>query len=107
MVLDAQLLLTRESPAGEGLRRRLAGCDGSETVVLGERLGEAYRLYSRADCPASQELAREEGAEIVVQVNGKVRSRLRIIVLSPSRYGALFTGRRSQYRSRMDGSQAA
>src|SRR5438270_170381 len=56
VVLDAQVLLTRESPATDGLRRRLAGCDGSETVVLGERLGEAYRLYLRADSTAAQEL---------------------------------------------------
>jgi acyl transferase domain-containing protein/NAD(P)H-dependent flavin oxidoreductase YrpB (nitropropane dioxygenase family) len=60
VVLDSQLLLARESSASDDLRRRLAGCDGSETAVLGERLGEAYRVYARADSPAFQELVAEE-----------------------------------------------
>jgi acyl transferase domain-containing protein/NAD(P)H-dependent flavin oxidoreductase YrpB (nitropropane dioxygenase family)/acyl carrier protein len=60
IVLDSQLLLARESPASDDLRRRLVGCDGSETAVLGDRLGEAYRVYARADSPAFQEVAAEE-----------------------------------------------
>jgi acyl transferase domain-containing protein/NAD(P)H-dependent flavin oxidoreductase YrpB (nitropropane dioxygenase family)/NAD(P)-dependent dehydrogenase (short-subunit alcohol dehydrogenase family)/acyl carrier protein len=60
VVLDAQVLLARESPASDELRQRLTGCDGGETTVLGERLGEAFRLYSRADSPAARELAAEE-----------------------------------------------
>jgi hypothetical protein len=60
VVLDSQLLLTRESLIAEDLRKRLAGSDGGETAVLGERLGEAYRLYARADSPAFKALADEE-----------------------------------------------
>jgi acyl transferase domain-containing protein/NAD(P)H-dependent flavin oxidoreductase YrpB (nitropropane dioxygenase family)/acyl carrier protein len=60
VVLDAQVLLARESPVSDDLRRKLAGCDGGETAVLGERLGEAYRVYSRPDSPAVRELADEE-----------------------------------------------
>ncbi len=60
VVLDAQLLLSRESPLPAGLRARLAACDGSETVCLGERLGQAYRFYSRPGLAAVDELRREE-----------------------------------------------
>src|SRR5438874_1759570 len=60
VVLDSQVLLARESPLSDAARKRIAGLDGSETVVLGARLGEAYRAYSRADSPAVQELVREE-----------------------------------------------
>jgi acyl transferase domain-containing protein/NAD(P)H-dependent flavin oxidoreductase YrpB (nitropropane dioxygenase family)/NAD(P)-dependent dehydrogenase (short-subunit alcohol dehydrogenase family)/acyl carrier protein len=60
VVLDSQVLLTRESPLAETSRKRLAGLDGGETVVLGIRLGEAYRMYARADSPAVQDLVREE-----------------------------------------------
>ena len=60
VVLDSQVLLSRESPLGEDVRKRLASSDGGETAVFGERLGEAYRCYSRADSPGVQELAREE-----------------------------------------------
>jgi 3-oxoacyl-(acyl-carrier-protein) synthase/NAD(P)H-dependent flavin oxidoreductase YrpB (nitropropane dioxygenase family) len=60
VVLDSQILLTKESPAPDELRKRIAGLDGGETVVLGERLGEAVRLYGRADSPAAGELAKDE-----------------------------------------------
>lgn len=60
VVLDAQLLLTRESSLGDAARKRVVGLDGGETVVLGARLGEAVRLYGRADSAAAQELVREE-----------------------------------------------
>ncbi len=52
VVLDSQVLLTRESPLSDGARKRLAGLDGSETLVLGTRLGEGYRIYARPDCAA-------------------------------------------------------
>jgi NAD(P)H-dependent flavin oxidoreductase YrpB (nitropropane dioxygenase family) len=60
VVLDSQVLLARESPLTEGARRRVASLDGGESSVLGARLGEAYRIYTRPDSPAAQELAREE-----------------------------------------------
>ena len=60
VVLDSQLLLTRESPLPEVARKRVAGLDGSETAVFGAKLGEAYRVYSRPDNAASVELAKEE-----------------------------------------------
>jgi acyl transferase domain-containing protein/NAD(P)H-dependent flavin oxidoreductase YrpB (nitropropane dioxygenase family)/NAD(P)-dependent dehydrogenase (short-subunit alcohol dehydrogenase family)/acyl carrier protein len=60
VVLDSQVLLTHESPLSDSARKRLAGLDGSETCVLGARLGEAYRVYARPDSAAAQELAREE-----------------------------------------------
>jgi acyl transferase domain-containing protein/NAD(P)H-dependent flavin oxidoreductase YrpB (nitropropane dioxygenase family)/NAD(P)-dependent dehydrogenase (short-subunit alcohol dehydrogenase family)/acyl carrier protein len=60
VVLDSQVFLARESPLSEDLKKRLTGSDGGETAVLGERLGEAYRLYSRADSPAFKALADDE-----------------------------------------------
>jgi acyl transferase domain-containing protein/NAD(P)H-dependent flavin oxidoreductase YrpB (nitropropane dioxygenase family)/NADP-dependent 3-hydroxy acid dehydrogenase YdfG len=46
-VLDAQLLLTRESPLPDELRGIVAGLDGSETATLGADLGAPFRAYSR------------------------------------------------------------
>jgi acyl transferase domain-containing protein/NAD(P)H-dependent flavin oxidoreductase YrpB (nitropropane dioxygenase family)/acyl carrier protein len=60
VVLDSQVLLAREGPAGDDLRKRIAGCDGGETAVVGERVGEAYRVYARPDRPAFAEVAVEE-----------------------------------------------
>jgi acyl transferase domain-containing protein/NAD(P)H-dependent flavin oxidoreductase YrpB (nitropropane dioxygenase family)/acyl carrier protein len=60
IVLDAQLLLAREASLRESARLRLATFDGSETVCLGESLGESYRFYSRPGLIALDQLRREE-----------------------------------------------
>jgi acyl transferase domain-containing protein/NAD(P)H-dependent flavin oxidoreductase YrpB (nitropropane dioxygenase family)/NAD(P)-dependent dehydrogenase (short-subunit alcohol dehydrogenase family) len=60
VVLDSQLLLARETPLDEAARQRLTAFDGSETTCLGERLGEAYRFYSRPGLAAVEELSRQE-----------------------------------------------
>lgn len=60
VVLDSQLLLARESSLPETAQRRISGLDGSETALLGGRLGETYRFYARPDSPWFQELSREE-----------------------------------------------
>ena len=57
-VLDWQLCLTEESRLEAPLRLALSRLDGSETVPVGHRLGEVYRLYlgpSRALLQALQE----------------------------------------------------
>ncbi len=54
VVLDNQLLLTRESPLGEPARARLATFDGSETYCLRGDDGKTYRVYSRPDLMAKQ-----------------------------------------------------
>ncbi|MBP3957468.1 acyltransferase domain-containing protein [Gemmata sp. G18] len=59
-VLDSQVLLTRETPLREAARKRITGLDGSETLVLGAKLGEGYRIYARPDCAGAQELAKED-----------------------------------------------
>jgi acyl transferase domain-containing protein/NAD(P)H-dependent flavin oxidoreductase YrpB (nitropropane dioxygenase family) len=46
-VLDAQLLLTRESPLPDAQRAIVSGLDGSETATLGADLGAPFRAYSR------------------------------------------------------------
>jgi acyl transferase domain-containing protein/NAD(P)H-dependent flavin oxidoreductase YrpB (nitropropane dioxygenase family)/NAD(P)-dependent dehydrogenase (short-subunit alcohol dehydrogenase family) len=60
VVLDAQLLLTRESSIPDGIRQRLAAFDGSETSCPGERLGAPYRVLSRPGLTAPGRAAREE-----------------------------------------------
>jgi acyl transferase domain-containing protein/NAD(P)H-dependent flavin oxidoreductase YrpB (nitropropane dioxygenase family) len=60
-VLDAQLLLTRESPLSESLRAIVAGLDGSETATLGADLGAPFRTYSR---PGLRGLALLHDAEL-------------------------------------------
>ena len=60
VVLDAQLLLTRESSIPEEIRQRLAAFDGSETSCPGERLGTPYRVLSRPGLTAPGRAAREE-----------------------------------------------
>ncbi|HEY7157886.1 MAG TPA: nitronate monooxygenase, partial [Gemmataceae bacterium] len=58
VVLDNQLLLTRESSLPEAVRARLLAFDGSETQCLGAALGEAYRCFSRPGLAAVEELRR-------------------------------------------------
>ena len=47
VVLDAQLLLTRESGVGDAVRQALRSMDGSETICLGGELGVGFRAYGR------------------------------------------------------------
>ncbi len=47
VVLDTQLLLTRESPLDDGERQSLEACDGSESLCIGAELGTTYRVLSR------------------------------------------------------------
>jgi acyl transferase domain-containing protein len=56
VVLDSQLLLTRESPLPVSARRRIASMDGSETTVLGVEIGAPLRVYTRPDLVAVNEL---------------------------------------------------
>ncbi|WP_165252314.1 type I polyketide synthase [Paludisphaera soli] len=66
-VLDGQLLLTRESPASDRLRERLASMDGSETACVGGAFGAGFRAYSRPDLPSPAELRRLEATALVAE----------------------------------------
>ncbi|MGH9748325.1 MAG: beta-ketoacyl synthase N-terminal-like domain-containing protein, partial [Candidatus Polarisedimenticolia bacterium] len=46
-VLDAQLLLARESPLPRPARRAIERMDGSETAVVGADLGDSWRFFDR------------------------------------------------------------
>jgi acyl transferase domain-containing protein/NAD(P)H-dependent flavin oxidoreductase YrpB (nitropropane dioxygenase family)/NAD(P)-dependent dehydrogenase (short-subunit alcohol dehydrogenase family) len=59
VVLDAQVMLTRESPLDDAARQMVSACDGSETRCLGESLGQSYRCFSRPDLSPVNELAEE------------------------------------------------
>src|SRR5262245_16982731 len=60
IVLDSQVLLARESPLDEATKQQLRAFDGSETICLGERLGQAQRFYYRPGLAGIEELSREE-----------------------------------------------
>ncbi|HEY63310.1 MAG TPA: SDR family NAD(P)-dependent oxidoreductase [Caldilineae bacterium] len=60
VLLDAQLALTRESRLPDAVRERIAAMDGSETICLGNDLGEAYRVYFKPGLKAVDELRRIE-----------------------------------------------
>jgi NAD(P)H-dependent flavin oxidoreductase YrpB (nitropropane dioxygenase family) len=60
VVLDCQLLLTREARLSAHDKMRLGALDGSETLELGASLGETYRLYNRPKCPHVEALLAEE-----------------------------------------------
>ncbi len=60
VVLDSQLYLTRESPLPDLVQSKIAAMDGSETVSLGQGLGECYRAYTRPGMPAVEELREKE-----------------------------------------------
>jgi acyl transferase domain-containing protein/NAD(P)H-dependent flavin oxidoreductase YrpB (nitropropane dioxygenase family) len=62
-MLDAQLLLARESPATPELRTAAQRLDGSETELLGDRLGAPFRAYSRPGMHAL-ELLRDTELEL-------------------------------------------
>ena len=59
-VLDAQVLLARESSLPEPIKRAVARMTGDETLCLGAELGERYRVYRRPGLHALQELQRLE-----------------------------------------------
>ncbi len=56
IILDSQLALTQESPLPEAVKAKIASMDGSETICLGDQLGETYRIYFRPGSPVVKEL---------------------------------------------------
>jgi acyl transferase domain-containing protein/NAD(P)H-dependent flavin oxidoreductase YrpB (nitropropane dioxygenase family)/NAD(P)-dependent dehydrogenase (short-subunit alcohol dehydrogenase family) len=60
VVLDSQLLRFPEAGLPESVLQSLAGCDGSETVLLGQRLGQLYRVFARGKVAAIEELQQLE-----------------------------------------------
>jgi len=60
VVLDTQLILTRESPLPEPVKSRIAKMDGSETICIGSELGESYRVCSRMGISIVKELQQKE-----------------------------------------------
>ncbi|MFQ6040565.1 MAG: nitronate monooxygenase [Candidatus Poribacteria bacterium] len=60
VVLDTQLALTKESALPESVKRKIALLDGSETICLGEQIGETYRIGVRPFTSAVEELKQIE-----------------------------------------------
>jgi len=60
VVLDSQLLLTRESPLDDLQRAWVQSLDGGETRVVGDSLGAGFRLTSRGGSACFKEWLSEE-----------------------------------------------
>ena len=60
VVLDGQLLLTRESTLPPQSRKLIAAFDGGDTLCLGAQLGESYRIHKRPGSKAVEELTKRE-----------------------------------------------
>ncbi|MDY6863148.1 MAG: beta-ketoacyl synthase N-terminal-like domain-containing protein, partial [Thermodesulfobacteriota bacterium] len=60
VVLDSQLLLTRESPLPDQIKTRIALMDGSETDCTGNKLGELYRVYNKQNIHLIEKIQKEE-----------------------------------------------
>ena len=54
IVLDTQLILTRESPLAEDVKRIIARMNGSEPRLFGENTDAPCRLYARPGSPCSK-----------------------------------------------------
>ncbi|MCA9186037.1 MAG: acyltransferase domain-containing protein, partial [Planctomycetales bacterium] len=63
VVLDAQLLLTRESSVSPQLRQWLQAADGSESRILSSDAGAMFRVYHRPGCALAQRLTRRKQDE--------------------------------------------
>ena len=74
MVLDGQLLLTRESSLSEEAKNIIARMDGSETICLGEELGAGCRVYYRPGLPPVKEI--QELLKAITHESDRPRSEL-------------------------------
>jgi acyl transferase domain-containing protein/NAD(P)H-dependent flavin oxidoreductase YrpB (nitropropane dioxygenase family)/NAD(P)-dependent dehydrogenase (short-subunit alcohol dehydrogenase family) len=70
VVLDWQLALSNESALSDAVKARLALVDGSETICIGNALGDSYRVYARPGLPvvtraqqAERELAEDKSLQ--------------------------------------------
>jgi acyl transferase domain-containing protein/NAD(P)H-dependent flavin oxidoreductase YrpB (nitropropane dioxygenase family)/NADP-dependent 3-hydroxy acid dehydrogenase YdfG len=59
VVLDAQLLLTRESALSAAERSKVARMDGTETICFGSRLGESFRFFAQPGSPVLESVSKE------------------------------------------------
>ncbi|MDQ4072516.1 MAG: acyltransferase domain-containing protein, partial [Actinomycetota bacterium] len=71
VVLDAQLLLTRESLLPEETKATIRRMDGSETTCVGAELGEAVRVYARPNLSGLEDL---RNASRALSQDGKARA---------------------------------
>ena len=65
VILDSQILLARESPLPEAAKARVRSLNGTETVVLGEDLGECYRVCGPLGLPVIKDLQTTEKALVL------------------------------------------
>ncbi len=68
VILDLQLALARESALPEDVKTRIAAMDGSETILVGDNVGELYRVYFR---PGSQVVADLQQAELRIAASSE------------------------------------
>ncbi len=75
VVLDTQLLLTRESPLDDAQRQALEACDGSESLCIGSELGMAYRVFHRPGEALADVLLKDFDALQSLESNEEQRAR--------------------------------
>lgn len=86
IVLESQLLLTKESPLRKSAGQWLSAFDGSQTVCLGERVGETYRLRKYPGCPIVETLTEEEAKLEAAELDSNEKqSRWRKIIAEQSK----------------------
>ena len=76
VVLDGQLLLAREARSPEEDREWLAAFDGSDTICLGEGLGETYRFHFRRGMSAIDDLTRLQDSLLQSEDSAETKLRL-------------------------------
>jgi len=77
VVVDAQLLLTRESPLPRQVKTRLARLDGTETLCAGNLLKAPFRVFAHPSLAPAQGLARLE-RELLAAPTAEAQARWRI-----------------------------
>lgn len=80
VVLDTQLLLTRESPLRDDVKRQIAAMDGSESRVFGENTKHPVRLFVRPGSACLDEFRKGETFSQSGRRDGIHRAGLREII---------------------------
>ncbi|WP_187368723.1 type I polyketide synthase [Baekduia soli] len=100
-VLDAQVLLARESVLPEDLRTRVGSMDGSETAVLGAGLGAGVRLAAQPGAPGAAALREAEIALEAGEADATARAAWHAAVADAVAAGALLVGQDAAFAAEL------
>jgi acyl transferase domain-containing protein/NAD(P)H-dependent flavin oxidoreductase YrpB (nitropropane dioxygenase family)/NAD(P)-dependent dehydrogenase (short-subunit alcohol dehydrogenase family) len=74
VVLDSQLLLTRESSLSRSVKQLIARLDGTETVRVGGTLGAPCRLYLHVGCDPKESLLSAERELLGIDIDASAKA---------------------------------